>query len=255
MNDSEEKIKENLLILDEENISEITHNLSHDIGNPLTSIITYGSLIQQSQNLNIPLEKLENYAKSLLGETWKISILMEKYLMLVSKKTNASSANIKEIASRLMSRYNSRYGLNEFDLELIGFDQNISAYGDIEQICSMLCELLSNAANSLRYLKSKGEEVEFYLSLTCEINKDKNIIFEIKNLSQKHELELSELILPGISEHFISKQPIGIGLSAIHNTAARFNGYLSISEEEEIDINLPDKMNNYFISKLILPLV
>ena len=250
---------DNFISLDELTLSSITHNLSHDIGNPLTSIITYGSLIEQTQNLDIPKDKLASYAKSMLSETWKISILMEKFLLLISRKPNASSTKLKDLHVKIMSRYQSRYGLSAFDLELVGFESDAYIFGDIEQLCSMICEMLNNAASELKYLKSQGQEVDLHIQLNAEIlstnsQKPNSINFILKNPTAKHEITLCQMLTPGLTDHTSGKSSVGIGLPAIHNSAHRFNGTFSIAIEKNKELSTGLETLT-FVSCLSLPLV
>ncbi len=234
--------------LENSELSDIVHQLSHDIGNPLTSIITYGSLIEQCGDLNIPPEKISNYAKSMLSETWKISTMVEKFLLLVSEKTNNSSCNLKSVATKIMSRYQSRYGLTSFDLELTGFDQDYLVQADPEQLTCILCELLTNAANALKDLSTNNDEIDLSLNLIADFKSENQVSISISNLTTKHEIPLNELLNPGVSETHVGKTSIGIGLSAVNNTITKWGGNFIISEIKDND--------NYVFSAIItLPTV
>lgn len=215
-------------------LSQITHQLSHDIGNPLTSIITYGSIIEQSVKLNIPPEKLSDYAKSMLSETWKISVLMEKFTLLVSKKKTNVTSTLNDISSKILSRYASRYGLGEFDIELEGFDTSLEIACESEQLCAALSEILVNAANEYRYLISKGTDLDLLLLLRAEPFNNSDILFICENQSEIHEEGLEKLFTPGYSSHAHSKKNVGIGLPAISNSAIRWGGSFSISQKRDI---------------------
>lgn len=231
--------------LDSLQLSNIFHQLSHDIGNPLTSIITYGSLIEQCDNLNIPPEKIASYAKSMLSETWKISTMVEKFLLLVSKKANSGSFTLKNIATKIMSRYQARYGLSLFDLELIGFDQEYLIQGDPEQLTAVLCELLSNSAIALKELNSTNPEIELCLKLESELLNENYVSISISNLTLKHETPVTDLIKPGVSESHSGKANIGIGLAAVNNTITKWGGNFIISEIKD---------NNHYVFNAMITL-
>lgn len=237
-----------IAILDKSQLSNIFHQLSHDIGNPLTSIITYGSLIEQCGDLNIPPEKIATYAKSMLSETWKISTMVEKFLLLVSEKSNSSGCNLKNIATKIMSRYQSRYGLTPFDLELIGFDQDFLIQGDPEQLTCILCELLSNSAHALKELSQTNPDIDLSLKLESILNENQTVSLSISNLTIKHETDLIELLKPGVSETRNGRGSIGIGLTAVNNTVIKWGGDFIISE-------IQDRDNYLFKAIITLPTV
>lgn len=229
-------------------LSKIVHLLSHDIGNPLTSIITYGSLIEQAETLKIPSDKLSGYAKSMLLETWKISNLMEKFLLLVSKKESGGLVKLKDLGSKIMSRYQSRYGLNSFDLELSGFDSSIQIKGDAEQLCGIFCELLINAANAIKDLSSTENDLEHSLIIKADSSNPSQITFTIENFTLQRITPLEELMKIGVTECPISKPSIGIGLPAVLNSINRWNGQFSIEQTCK-----NEKYN--FKSTIVLPIV
>lgn len=238
----------NYKTMSDDKLSEVIHQVSHDIGNPLTSIITYCSLVEQSENLQIPYDKISAYAKSMQYETWKVSGLMEKLVLLLSNRSTTTKVHLKDIGTKIMSRYQNRYGLGAFDIELIGFDINASITADPEQLCSILCEMLTNAGNAIIHLESKNSEVERFLSLSASIEDNNSIVFEITNQTADHSFTLDDLKEIGISENNMGKKLPGIGIPAIINTAIRWGGEFTISETKNEDINI-------FSAKLKLPAI
>jgi len=237
--------------IDEETLSNICHQLSHDIGNPMTAIISYSSILEQSEHFNISHEKVSSYAKNISRETWRISKLMEKFLLLTSRKLVCSPFPASELEKKVLSRYNSRYELENLEISFTGFDPKILIPADIDQCSIILCEIGANAINAEKILNN-NQPVNLPISLA--ITSD-SIIMEARNLSPEHKTDLADLFKPGVKEFSSEKDTLGIGLSAIASAMKRWCGYLEI--EEIANSNEESEHENSktftFVTRLIFP--
>lgn len=222
------KSSQNVSSLDELSLSDLCHQLSHDIGNPLTAIISYSSILEQAEHFSIPLEKIGTYASNISKETWRVSRLMEKFLLLVSRKCVILPFSPKDLQQRVEARYKTRYELQTLNIVFEGFDVDLLIPADIDQCCSILCEIALNSRNAQNHLGKSNPELLLRL-----FEDDHFFTFEAVNASPLHKKELSSLLNPGEKEFCNDKDALGIGLSAIACTMSRWNGFLEI--EERID--------------------
>jgi signal transduction histidine kinase len=207
-------------------LSDLYHQLSHDIGNPLTAIISYSSILEQAEHFAISLDKVGSYASNITRETWRISRLMEKFLLLISKKVVISPFPVSELKQRIDARYRSRYELHDLEIRYCGFDTEIRIPADIDQCCSIICEIASNAMSAQKHLEGV-QTPALSISFSTE---DEFLLIEVKNSSPVHTKPLSVLFTPGEREFSTEREGLGIGLSAISCAMKRWNGVLEIQE-------------------------
>lgn len=251
--------------LSPEQLSYLVHQFSHDIGNPLTSIISYSSILEQSAQFSLPLDKVADYAKSISRETWRISVLMEKFLLLSSISMNATPVPLSEIQQRVFSRYRSRYNLTDIDITFEGFDSEDFVLAEAEHLTAIMCEIASNALGAQKALKNSSlneagskynDEIEdnFMITFKCSsqsssISDDKPlgqfILIEAYNPTAPHTLGLDQLFEVGQKCHPSGRDNLGIGLPAILHSISRWGGEVEIEEEQKSG-------ETYFRTKLYL---
>ncbi len=231
-----------------EDLSEAFHKVFHDIGNPITSIISYSNLIEQAPTLGIPLEKASNYSSSITKEAWKVNRLLELFLLLVSKKNNTSLVSLESCKKNVIARYANRYGLGELDINFINFDQEISFIGESDQVTVIFCEILSNALGAISQMENKEDflTIDIEHETILDNNSEKFLKINFKNKSKKHNSNLDDLKKIGVCEFSRFNKPAGIGLFAISNTLEKWGGRLEIKEE------LVNNQEYYFITSLYL---
>jgi light-regulated signal transduction histidine kinase (bacteriophytochrome) len=234
--------------LDETTLSNLCHQLTHDIGNPLTAIISYSSILEQAEHYSIALDKVANYSLNISKEAWRVSRLMEKFLLLVSRKETRNLFSISELKKRVETRYANRYELAEMTLHFNGFNEDITIQADLDQCCSIICEIGNNALSAQKKLSSSEERNQiFQLELSFSLQ-EQYLVLEGKNPTPTHSKDLSSLLKVGEHEFSGGKDTLGIGLSAITCSMKRWNGFLEI---EEVII----ENTTYFITRLFFPLV
>lgn len=230
-----------------ENLSILIHALVHDIGNPMTSIISYSGLIEQSPALSLSLEQISPYAKKISNESWKVMKLVDLLLLSLSERTDVSRFSLQSLKETLILRAANRYGLGEADLLLIGFNEDIEAKGDLDQLSLIGAEIISNAIGAYKALES---ELEDGCSVTIEAKTaNNNIELSFTNPSPKHKTPIHELFNLGQSEFPRSNKPPGMGLFSIARTIKRWGGECEIYEASG-EFN-----RTFFITKIILPLI
>jgi hypothetical protein len=234
--------------LDETKLSNLCHQLTHDIGNPLTAIVSYSSILEQAEHYSIPLNKVANYSLSISREAWRVSRLMEKFLLLVSRKGTTSTFPLSELKKRVESRYANRYELGEICFDFQGFNENIVIQADLDQCCSIVCEIGNNALSAQKQIPSSGESNEpFRLELSFSPHEQYHVL-EAINRTPPHSKNLSSLLKAGESEFSGGKDNLGIGLSAINCSMKRWNGFLEIEEVCKADTTC-------FITRLFFPVI
>ncbi|HMO18323.1 MAG TPA: histidine kinase dimerization/phospho-acceptor domain-containing protein [Oligoflexia bacterium] len=249
------KPQQKLSDLEPDTLSKISHQLSHDIGNPLTSIISYSSILEQAVHFSLSPEKIADYAHSLSRETWRISSLVEKFLLLTSRSKNETPVSLAEVKERVLTRYISRYNLGELDLTFEGFETEEVIFAEIEHLTVILCEIASNSLGAQRALaeiktnddKEKNrpkidEDIEGELWVnfkTFPINIESNqndrspgkyLVIEATNPSPPHGSEIEKLFYPGEKLFPSGRDNLGIGLSGILHSMSRWGGYTEIEE-------------------------
>ena len=230
--------------IDPVRLSTLIHALVHDIGNPMTSIISYSGLIEQGTSLSLTPEQLSPFAKKISNESWKVMKLVDLLLLSLSQRSEISSFSLQSFKQTLMSRACSRYGLGEADLLLNGFDSEINVKGDLDQITLLSCEIISNALGAYKALENTDDD-------GCSVNieaevKENKVTITFLNQSPKHNSELSSLFSLSSSEFPRSNKPPGIGLFSLARTIRRWGGEVEISELQDSSENL------FFLTKVTL---
>lgn len=214
-----------------EMLSSLIHSLVHDIGNPMTSIISYSGLIEQAANLSLSAEQLSPYASKISDESWKVMKLVDLLLLSLSERKEVSSFSLASFKQTLIQRSSSRYGLGEADLLLKGFDTEISVKGDLDQLVLLSCEIISNALGAFKALENHSDDG---CSVTLEaIIKEDVITLTFLNSSPPHNIQLDKLFNLAISEFPKFNKPAGIGLFSLVRTINRWGGSVEISELKE----------------------
>jgi nitrogen-specific signal transduction histidine kinase len=227
-------------------LSSLIHSLVHDIGNPMTSIISYSGLIEQGAALSLTTEQISPYAKKITNESWKVMKLVDLLLLSLSERREVSRFTLSSLKETLMQRAINRYGLGQADITLHGFDQSIEAKGDLDQLSLIGTEIISNAIGAY---KSLEEELEDGCSVIIEANiANNNVEITFTNPTSKHESELKDLFNLGKSEFPRNNKPPGIGLFSMARTINRWGGQCEISE-------LSTESNKiFFKTRIILPI-
>lgn len=199
-------------------ISELIHRIAHEIGNPLTAIIAISSLLPYEKEE----ERIAGHSKSISQEAWKINALNEKLVILLSDKSgNPEPCNVTQCFNDAAAKLKSRYNVIDLNLRINAQSEDLEVLADEEQFVILLMELLLNA-----HLYSSNSVIN------CTISKEESTLISISNIcEQKSEIDLKDAFRPLVSGQKTENR-LGLGLTLAYAIAKRFNGEISISEEE-----------------------
>ena len=236
-------------------LSELVHKIGHDIGNPLTAIISVCSIMQtmadMDKNNTALIPKVSEYAGMLIGEAWKISRINERLVSLLSsRKPNlvpcTVHSNFVTVFNRLQSRNQKKFGKLEIIYDNV---DNPVALADNNQLNLLITELIANCADALeknclkndssplpagrtQLAPTEGEK----LKISVKIFKDSDqACFSVAStVNFRCETEnLGDLFNPFVSVGYPEEKKIGLGLTTALATVERMNGKIELSEREE----------------------
>src|SRR5262249_40647503 len=129
-------------------LSRLVHKFGHEVGNPLTSLISLASIlerfptVQGSAQQGAVGQKVPSYARSIISEAWRVSLLTEKLVLLLSDKHGSPSpCNIAKCIERTLSRMKTRQGVDTDFIQLcLPGDAGLSAAIDQDQFMVLLSE-------------------------------------------------------------------------------------------------------------------
>ena len=234
-------------------LAQLGHKIGHEIGNPLTSIISLATIIERFSEPGS--DKNQQYARSIISEAWKISNLVEKFVLLFSERAgNQSICALDEALRRTLNKLKSR-GAYDLDDIILRVEDEVppTAHVDLDQLCTILAELLANACDASQSGSSAAASnpdgieltgdpiiVRLYSVGSC------SCVEVINPIKQPSSHELAELFQPLVTTSPTQKS-LGIGLSVVSKIAKRFGG---LSEIEEV---LLDGDRLHFVARLVLP--
>lgn len=221
-------------------LSELIHRLGHDIGNPLTAIISLGSVIQTlcaSEQISGAETKFPNYAASIISEAWKISRINERLVCLLSARPGVPTAcpledALSDVFTKLYHKDTTRFGA--IDLEFSEDSQNISAWVDPAQLNLMLAELIINAVEATERLTAAAPNLSRNITVCARVDNNLACLFISALNPTATKSTLAQLFKPFVSDYPEEKH-IGLGLTAAWAIAERFQGCLALKEEREGD--------------------
>lgn len=232
-------------------LSDLIHIVNHDIGNPLTAIITLASLIERTAGPNplpIPLAQLASYGGSVTREAWKISTISEHLVLLLSQRSvTTGEVRPSELIDRAVSRLEMRGQLQSSSILIDDLHPSPTSAGvDAEQIQVVVSELLLNAKRELDELErtkiASGERI----IVSGKENESSYDLTLTNRVARSFDGELSELFNPLIGM-YRDEKCLGLGLTAAALTAGRFGLILTIRTENRGGVE-------YFVANLSFPL-
>ena len=233
-------------------LSELVHKIGHDIGNPLTAIISVCSIMQtmaamdkKASNTAL-VSKVSEYADMLTGEAWKISRINERLVSLLSsRKPNFVSCNIHgnfiTVFNRLQSRNPKKFGKLEIVFNSVSNAKeaeqcsNITALADNNQLNLLITELVTNCADALEkdaVSSSKTDEVRKVL-VNIFKDSDQACLSVASTVGFRCETDnLNELFNPFVTVGYPEEKKIGLGLTTALATVERMQGKIELQEQE-----------------------
>ena len=224
---------------DSNSISTLIHKIGHEIGNPLTAIISLATVSKRvSSNLEPETaERIQGYSESITSEAWKINSLTQKLVLLLSRNPpNSSAVEIEQIARSTLQRLHHQIPkpyqktLAQITSQL-SFDSSLRILIDKEQFAHLLSELITNAIAAIhRGLENETwlEPLEIMVSLKYLNN---NIVLEVENpCAEPCPFEIEDLFHPFVCS-INQGGHLGIGLPMAAAVVERMNGQINIVEK------------------------
>jgi signal transduction histidine kinase len=210
-------------------LSPIIQKVCHDIGNPLTSIISLASLLDGGMAPVKP-ERLPTYSRAIVDESWRVARLSERLsLLFASTKPVTEPSSLRSLVLKAIHRYHTRHAKGEPLRALEEQLQNDTSpsptvVGDGEQLTLLLMELLENGALAVEAMP------ESPLTLSLMQGTDHAQVVITNHASTPYDGELSRLFDP-LTRGAAEGRSLGLGLTIAAITAERLGGAIWIEEE------------------------
>jgi len=208
--------------------TDLITNVSHDLKTPLTSIISYANLLE---NTNLENEEAEKYVDIILDKSVRLKHLIED-LIEASKVSSGNISvektkiNYKQLVIQACGEYEEKF--ENVNLEMrISAEDDVLIYADGNHMWRIIDNLLSNV------LKYAMEKTRVYIDVYKEGTKG---VFVIKNTS-KHEINYN---IQNLTERFFrgdearSTEGSGLGLSIANSLAEVQNGDFEIGADGDL---------------------
>jgi len=206
-------------------LSELIHRIGHDIGNPLTSLISLSSLLERSQKeaaFVLSAEDIGRYSGTILADAWKIQGIVEKLVLILSERGKESQiTDIRTLTQDAIRKTLRKSQFRAFDVEFSSSEGEMMSRVDQSQTEWLFCELLCNGLNS-------GGKEDSVVKVRLE-RAGQTISFTVEN-EFEHELpeELSSLFEPFV-KFPLSSKGAGLGLTAASSVLERMGAKLTIA--------------------------
>ena len=213
----------------------IISSISHDIKTPLTSIIGYGDLIKEEDDLKI----IKKHNNKITDKALNIKEILSTFDDYLVNYENAPLKLNKFIISDLVDKINNDYKLdlenNNIKLEVITKLNDEVIYIDGLKLKRIFSNLISN---STRYITSNGK-------ITIEILKDdKDYIFKIKDNGKGVDKAILDKLFDPFYITDKSRKISGLGLSICKEFVELHGGNIkakNLKKGFEIEFTIPIK--------------
>ena len=213
----------------------IISSISHDIKTPLTSIIGYGDLIKEEDDLKV----IKKHNNKITDKALNIKEILSTFDDYLVNYENAPLKLNKFIISDLVDKINNDYKLdlenNNIKLEVITKLNDEVIYIDGLKLKRIFSNLISN---SIRYITSNGK-------ITIEILKDdKDYIFKIKDNGKGVDKAILEKLFDPFYTTDKSRKISGLGLSICKEFVELHGGNIkakNLKKGFEIEFTIPIK--------------
>ena len=213
----------------------IISSISHDIKTPLTSIIGYGDLIKEEDDLKV----IKKHNNKITDKALNIKEILSTFDDYLVNYENAPLKLNKFIISDLVDKINNDYKLdlenNNIKLEVITKLKDEVIYIDGLKLKRIFSNLISN---SIRYITSNGK-------ITIEILKDdKDYIFKIKDNGKGVDKAILDKLFDPFYTTDKSRKISGLGLSICKEFVELHGGNIkakNLKKGFEIEFTIPIK--------------
>ena len=213
----------------------IISSISHDIKTPLTSIIGYGDLIKEEDDLKI----IKKHNNKITDKALNIKEILSTFDDYLVNYENAPLKLNKFVISDLVNKINNDYKLdlenNNIKFEVITKLKDEVIYIDGLKLKRIFSNLISN---SIRYITSNGK-------ITIEILKDdKDYIFKIKDNGKGVDKAILDKLFDPFYTTDKSRKISGLGLSICKEFVELHGGNIkakNLKKGFEIEFTIPIK--------------
>lgn len=232
-------------------ISDLIHKFGHDVGNPLTAVISLTSLLErliddlEKQGPSETAGRTSSFVQSIAKEAWRIGQLNDRLVLLLSDKNEFSGAlDLENSLDRACNKL-AQHGAIPEGVELdIDFRPPTSApLIESGQFEALVCELVRNAAEALNRCGIASSTAPQEINILCA-EEGEQILLKIKNLFKTEELSekisnktLDDLFRPFVRGTSITPTSSGLGLAAAWAVVERFGGELELSLEDAPELD------------------
>lgn len=223
------------VVRQDETLTALIHKIGHEIGNPLTAIISLATILERYPADQASAAKLATYAGSIIEEAWRISSLNERLVLLLSTRSgNPAPCDVGALCARALSRYKSRTkrkGLTIKSPEAV-LPGGSAIYADSEQLTLLFMELLANAHQAMLYFDEESgvPQKSYVVTLAVEVDDDRVHVLLSNPLREPIRGDLSELFSPLVT-HYEDRKHVGVGLTVAYSIVSRFDGAIEVLEE------------------------
>ena len=233
-----------------EYLSNLIHKIGHEIGNPLTSIISMATVLESLHESKVPnvagKEKQFRYINAIADEAWRISRLNERLVMLFSSRAGSvSGCDIIRVSDKALSKLKSRYKESFKAVSVVFEVPEICPLVKIDemQLLLVFTELFHNAKDAVD-LKLQGEQLyrhkiekqQVTIGVNINVGWDNDQSKEFAQISFSSNcmnpcpLELDTLFCPDVTGYPMYKR-LGLGLPVCQAIIERVGGDMKVIEE------------------------
>ncbi len=213
-------------------LSELAHKIGHEIGNPLTAIISLGSLLQRVSKDSGGLsnfEKTSSYIDSMVNESWRVGLLNERMVLLLSSRPNNQELSpVRRVVEKAVQRLQSNSDFADLDPEITLHDEESTIQIDPGQFQVAISELLRNA-----HIESKEVDKPSKIKVSASQNDQGETVVEVSNrFSSPLPEDLSQVFRPFIKGQE-TKKGSGLGLAVVWSIVEKAGGKLEVEEDRK----------------------
>jgi nitrogen-specific signal transduction histidine kinase/CheY-like chemotaxis protein len=241
-------------LLRHEAISGIMHRIGHEIGNPLTSVISLSTLIERAGPEGaITPEKLASYARAICAEAWRISSLNEKSVLMLSDRAGkAEYVEIEGVLHAALAQLRRRFPEKDLELQIFHRDNaEGAAFTDPNLLLWIFTALLENCM--LERDEFPSVEKSGHLStrptsspVSAQVEEEgTKVMVSITNCAACRCENLSSLFDPFVTRGTKNKR-LGLGLTVVAAIVWRLGGEIELEENTEGE-------DVFFTAKITLP--
>jgi signal transduction histidine kinase len=202
--------------------------VAHELNNPLSAVIGYAEIIQDSQDLP---EKIKGFGSTIMRASERMKIIIDE-LRKFSRDNPEREFQFMDIHSPIQGVLifiQQRLHLIKIEIKLNLFKKTAFIFGDSNQIESIFLNFLTNSCDS--FVDVKDDRKKQITITSIEKEGKISIIF------QDNAMGIPENKLKNIFDPFFTTKPVGsgtgLGLFIVHQIIKSHNGTISVDSKED----------------------